>query len=229
MINTIFAMATAAVTPVLFSALSKLQNDEEQFNRSMFDMQKIICMLLLPAGVGLSAYRCLATDILFGSNWAEAAEIVGYISVTLALRTVFTSFYSSVYRAKGKFYIPLVLQLLSLVMMVPAYIFAAKRGFWELVHMRAIMNLNLIIPEMICLAVVCRISLYRTLRELSHPLVATLVMLVAIVGLQSIGDSVVWEVLSIAICICVYGGALLLFKEERKILQDFLRRIGRKA
>lgn len=225
MINSIFAMVISAITPVLFSALSKLQNETEEFNKTFLSTQKVLCLLLLPAGVGLSFYRNLATNILFGQGWSEAADIVGLISVTLALRTIFTSFYSSIFRAKGKFHIPLVLQLLSLAMMIPSYIFAARQGFWELVNMRALMNLNLIIPEMIAIYAVCKVTPWRTIKEMLPPIVATLIMACVIFVLQRLGTGVYWEAVSIAVCICVYFGALLLFEEERSAVMRFLKRI----
>ena len=100
------AIVTSAVTPVLFASLSKIQDDSLEFNRFFLSVQRTLCIFLMPMGAGLFFYRRLATYILFGNGWDEAADVVGIMAITIIMRTIFVSFYSDAYRAKGKFQVP---------------------------------------------------------------------------------------------------------------------------
>lgn len=216
-INSLFGLATAAVTPVMFSALSKVNDKDEEFNGFFLNVQKALCAFILPMGVGIFFYRDLVTSILFGSKWTEAANIVGIFSLTSALRIISISVYSEAYRAKGRFKLPLILQLIDLAILLPVCVISAKSGFWSLVYARSFVKLDLVIPEFICIWMVCGISVKRTAANLSHAFIAAFLMGIAIVVLQSYSRSVLWELISIAIAGSIYVGTLLLFKEERDL------------
>lgn len=49
----ITGIITAATTPVLFSSLSRLQNNEKDFNQMFFRFQKIVGILVFPIGMGI--------------------------------------------------------------------------------------------------------------------------------------------------------------------------------
>jgi PST family polysaccharide transporter len=224
-ITALFSIITASITPVLFSALSKLQNDSKEFNQLFLNVQKVLCTILLPLGVGIFFYRDFVTDILFGAQWSEAADIVGILALTTALRTVFISFYGDAYRAKGRFYLPLVLQLIDLLFLVPACIISVKYGFWSLVYVRAFVKLDLMIPEIIIVWFVCGITPKMTAKAMSHAIISTLTMVIEIKLLQNLFDSILWKITSIFISIVVYFGILFLFSTER---EQFLKPILKK-
>ena len=49
-VGQIMGLIIAATTPVLFSGLSKLQNDDEEFKRVFFKFQKYVSIILIPLG-----------------------------------------------------------------------------------------------------------------------------------------------------------------------------------
>ena len=69
-----FALVTSATTPVLFSALSRCQDDEVGFRDTFFKFQRMVALLIFPLGCGLFVYRELAVSILLGAQWLEAAD-----------------------------------------------------------------------------------------------------------------------------------------------------------
>ena len=228
-IVSIFTIITSALTPVLFSSLSKLQDDQKSFNAMFLKVQKSLSVFLIPLCAGVFFYRDLAVDILFGSGWKEAADIVGIMAVTTALRTIFVSFYGDTYRAKGKFYLPLILQIIDVAILVPSCMMAVRFGFWPLVYTRALVKLDLVVPEMIVVWKVCGITPIQTLKTVYHPLLATGCMILGILLLQSIGSSFIWSAISIAISVIIYFSVLFLFKEERRnLLMPFLQKLFRK-
>ena len=46
----------------------------------------------MPMGAGLFFYRRLATYILFGNGWDEAADVVGIMAITIIMRTILSAF-----------------------------------------------------------------------------------------------------------------------------------------
>ena len=222
----LFAIVTSALLPVLFSVLSKLQNDTEAFNKMFLNTQKMLAIFLFPLGIGVYLYRDFATEILLGASWQEAADIIGIMGLMTALRTVFISPYSDAYRAKGRFYLPLVLQVIDIVILIPVCVISVKLGFWTLVYARAFVKLDLLIPEIIFVWIVCKINPKMTLKALFPAILSTSVMTLVAIIIKDIVDSYVWQIVTILICIVIYFSVLFCFADERnKILIPFIDRI----
>ena len=62
-VGQITSIITAATTPVLFSSLSRLQNDREQFNEMFFKFQKLVGILIIPIGIGIFLFSDLITRV----------------------------------------------------------------------------------------------------------------------------------------------------------------------
>ena len=224
-------MIAAAVIPVLFVGLTKYQSDNKKFSNLFIQTQRMLAIILIPIGVGLFLFSDVAVMILFGNKWKEASQVVGITALTLALRTVYVSICSEAYRAKGLFNIPLLLQCADLCVLVPVCIISAKFGFWPLVYSRAFSRLVLIVPEFVLLKRVLDIDIRNQLKKQIPIILATVIM--GIVGLEvrTFSDSIVWQIISIFICIVIYFSALLgLFSSVRSELTqtNFFQRIKRK-
>lgn len=77
MVNAIMSLVTASIVPVLFSALSRLQEDDDKFRDMYFSVQKTVSIFILPLGVGVFVFRDLATRIVLGNKWLESSAIIG--------------------------------------------------------------------------------------------------------------------------------------------------------
>ena len=151
--------------------------------------------------------------------------IIAVSAASTALRTVFISLNGDVYRAKGHFKTPLVLQIVDIIITIPLCFFSLKDGFWTFVYVRAITKLVLILPEQILLRIKCNISMRRTAKNLLPCLVATGVMGVCAVLLHGAIDSIVYDVISIAICVIVYFGVLIISKSEREYIFGIIKKL----
>jgi PST family polysaccharide transporter len=195
------------------------------FKEMFLNTQKMIAIFVLPLGAGIYVYRDVITQIMFGDGWTEAANIVGIAAITTAIRTIYISFCVDAYRAKGKFKIPLLLQILDLAIMVPACLFTINHDFWLFVNVRSWIKLDLLIPEFILMWVVCKISFSRIVINTLPVIVSTIIMYIVAVGLRSISLTVTWSLVGISICIVVYFSVLCFFKEERKLIKNFLKNL----
>ena len=146
----------------------------------------------------------------------ESADIIGVTAVSIALRTVFVSIYSSAYQAKGRFRLTLWIQLIDLAVLIPVCMWAVHVGFWQLVYYRAFVRLVLIPVEIVFAWQVCSISIKDTVREVYQPFIATAIM--GIIGflIADIYASVWWKICSVFICIVAYFMCLFLNKRERE-------------
>lgn len=224
-ITSLFGMITSAIVPVLFSSLSKMQNDEKQFSSMYQETLKNVAIFVIPMGVGACVYSDFATSVLLGSQWTEATNIIAVSSISTALRTVFISLNGDVYRAKEHFKTPLVLQIVDIAVTIPLCLIALKTGFWTFVYVRAISRLLLIIPEALLLKTKCGISPKETVRNLAPCFFATVVMTVAAVLLHGISDSFVYQIASIAICAVIYFSVLMIKKSERAYLLGIVKSV----
>lgn len=223
MVNSLMAIITASITPILFSALSRLQNDEDAFISTFLSMHKIIAYLVFPIGVGVFLYRDLATNVMLGSQWIEASNIIGVWALTSAVRIVMTSTFSEAYRAKGKPKLSLFLQLIDLVFLVPTCIISVQYGFWSLVFARAFLRFDLIVPGLIVMGTIIHISSRKILENISRPLMCTAIMTMGALGLKSISNLSWWSIVSIGLCVVVYFISLLLI--DKDVASFFLKYI----
>lgn len=223
-ITSLFSVITAALTPVLYASLSRLQNDEKEFAKMFMNTQKLLCVFLLPLGLGIYLYRELATQIILGNKWNDATFIVGIMAIMIALRTIFVSINSEAFRAKGKFQLPLYMQLLDLAILIPTCIMSSKISFKALVYARAFVRMDLFLPELIALYCICKISPKDTMRNLMPSFVSALIMCLVSVGLQQVSRSLLWSLVSIIICVCVYFGVMFIFKSERMVIIGLLQK-----
>lgn len=221
-VNSLCSIVTAAVFPVLFVGLTKYKEDEKKFSDYFTQMQRNLTLLLLPLGVGCFLYRDFAVDIIFGDKWSEAANIFGIMMITSALRTIFVSICSDAYRAKKKLQIPLIMQIIDIIIIVPTCMVAAKYGFWVLVFVRAIIKLDLIIPEMWALKKMLKVDIVMQAKKLSPIFFSTIVMTFVCLFLKSFGESYLWNTISIFIAICVYFCIILLIPSSRNDLITLL-------
>lgn len=215
-VNGIFALISATVTSVLFVSLSKLQQDKKQMVQLFTSTQRMLAMLIIPMGVGIFLFRDLATGILLGSQWMEAAPIIGCWALASIFRICFVSLNSELYRASGHPKLPFLLQMLDLTILAPACLFGIRMGFWPFVMLRALLRLDLVIPNLIIMKKRYDVPLLSTYSKLLPSIAAALAMACAAVLLLQLVTGMVAQLACIAVCAGVYGAVLWLIPASRR-------------
>ena len=224
-VGQILGLITATTTPILFSSLSRLQNDDEEFKKFFYRFQKLVGMLVIPAGVGIFCFKELVTTILLGNQWVEAAGFIGLWGLTSSITIVFCYYASEVYRAKGRPKFSVLDQCLHLVVLIPTILIAVKYGFETLYIARSLVRLEAIVVSMILMYILSRISPLVMMKNLAPAFIATGIMAAAALLLRSVSDNMVWQFFSIAVCVAVYVGVMCLFPEERSLFREYSSRI----
>lgn len=224
-VGQITSIITAATTPVLFSSLSRLQNNDEDFKRMFFCFQKIVGILVLPIGMGIFLFRDFITSVLLGEQWLETADFIGMWGLTSAVTIVLSHYSSEVYRAMGRPKLSSLSQWLHIIVLWPTIFLTVQYGYDILCLSRSLLRLELIMVNLLIMYIVFRYSIVRMFSNIMPSLIASATMLLVLVLPQS---NNFWVTLCYMLLASVlYFAILLMFPKERNIcfnIKSILRR-----
>jgi PST family polysaccharide transporter len=193
-----------------------------------FKFQKLVGMLVIPLGIGIFCFRDLITQILLGSQWSEASNFIGLWGLTSAFTIVLSHYSSEVYRSLGKPKLSVLAQILHIVALCPAMLIAVKYD-WDVIYItRAIIRLELVLVNLAIMYYAVRISPRQMIGNIMPSTIAGLLMGVLGLALLSTGSSTIWSLTSVLICTAAYILIILLFKDERAVLLNFIERVKNK-
>lgn len=221
-VNAYMSLITSASMPVLFSALSRVQDDDDAFRCIYFRFQKTMALLVFPLGFGIFAYRRLATLILLGNQWMDTADFLGLWSLTSALNIIFSHLNSEAFRSKGKPRLSVLVQLLQLIVLIPVLLAFADSGYDAITIARSLVRLEMIVVSMMIMQSRFRINFAMVLKNVWPQFVSSVVMMCVGLFLQKAIENVFWELCSVLICAVVYLLCMLLIPDGRKQLSDIL-------
>ena len=217
-VGQIMGLIVSATTPVLFSSLSKLQNDNRELRRMFFSFQKIVGILLIPLGVGIFLFSDLITDILLGDQWGEASHFIGLWGLTSSITIVFAYYCSEVFRAKGKPKLSTLAQVVHMAFLIPTVLWAVSYGFDFLCDIRALVRLTLILINVIILYGLTGISFIAMVKNVLPSLVASMVMVIGVGALRRLGSGIYLQLSYCAVAAIIYSSVMMTFPKERDIL-----------
>lgn len=215
------SVITSATTPVLYSSLSRLQEDGELFKNLFFKFQKTVALLVFPLGAMIYIFRDYVTYLLLGSQWGEAAYFVGLWGVSSAIVIVFSNFCCDVYRAKGKpkliFYVHAVYNIVLVFMLY----FSVDKGFAFLCEMRTLCRIVLIGLNLFVMKKVVGITCLMMLRNV-FPSLMTSICIIIISFLLPSPQSLIYAVGYFTIYMLFYLFIITRYKSEKNIFSQIL-------
>lgn len=224
-VGQITSIITAATTPVLFSSLSRLQNDRDGFTAMFFKFQKLVGILVIPIGVGVFLFSDLITSILLGGQWMEASDFIGVWGLTSAITIVLAHYSSEVYRSIGKPKLSVLAQWLHIIVLWPVLLLFVNKGFEALYVARSLVRLELVVVQLSIMAIVVKMNVVRMFTNILPSALAASSML--LIRLFPMPETILLQFLYIVICMCIYFVVIFQFPEERKIcfnLKSMLKR-----
>lgn len=226
LVGQIMGMVTATTTPILFSALSRLQNNDKDFQDLFFRFQKIVGLLIIPLGVGMFLFSDLVTEIVLGSQWHEASGFIGLWGLTSAVVIVLSHYSSEVYRAKGKPKLSVLSQVLHIFFLWPTIIISVRYGFEALYISRSLVRLTGVVINLCIMGLVVKMPVGKMITNVLPTCFAAACMCLVILlpETTSIWLSIVYAI-GAAI---IYFVVIMLFPDERKTLLNIPRMIKNK-
>ncbi len=220
-VGQIMGLVTAATTPILFSALSRLQNDDKAFQEMFYKFQKLVALLVIPLGVGIYCYSDIVTSIL-GKQWLPASEFIGIWGLTSAVTIVLSHYSSEVYRSKGRPKLSVLSQFLHLIVLWPVVIISVRYGFEALYISRSLVRFEGVLVNLILMYALVRFSPLKMLQNISVPVIASVIMLDVSLLLKLVSTTLAWNIISILICIIVYFAVIYSIPSTRTVLLQFI-------
>lgn len=208
-VTSYMAIITSAITPVLFAALSRYQNDERNFRKTYYTFQRNAAVLIVPMGVGIFLFSDLVTNILLGEQWTEASGFVGLWGLTSAMAILFSNLPSEVFRSKGNPKLSLLMQVLHLAFIIPALLIAAQFSFRALYVTRSLVRIQIVVTAMLIMRYKYKFPILETIGNVMPMILSTAVMGVVGFVLERISGNMVWQLGSILVCVIVYFSVLL--------------------
>ena len=221
-VNQITSLITVTILPVLFSSLSRVQNDDEAFFELFLKFQRFTAIILIPLSVGMFVFKDLFTAIMLGSQWAEAIKFIGYLSLVQFIYVLTSNFASEVYRAKGKPIVSFMVQIVYVCIMGVLVYVGASKGFDCLCYVRILLFFIFAIMNLFTLAVLFHFNVLKILMNFFLPGICSSIMGFVGLLLLKINENLFLQILYIFLCVILYFGLLCCFPKERTILLSML-------
>jgi PST family polysaccharide transporter len=227
-VGQIVSIITAGILPVLMPSLSRVQNDFSEMRVLLLKFQKYMAIILLPLGVGIFMFSDLITAILLGEQWKEASNFIGLWGLMEVVTIIFARFCSVIYPAIGKPRISVLVQILHLVVLIPAVYIAVQYGFTALYWTRSLVRLEGVLVNIMFAYMLIQQSPWKMLKNILPEAFSAVVMGLVAYLLLSISNSILMSFVYIPICIVVYFGLLYIIPYERNIMMAIKDKIFNK-
>ncbi|MCD8290222.1 MAG: lipopolysaccharide biosynthesis protein [Prevotella sp.] len=228
-VGQIMNLVTASTTPVLFAALSRVQNDRKEFENIFYRFMKVVGIVVIPFGIGLFSYRQLAVDILLGDQWGDAIELFGLWALSNVVVIMLCHYCSEVYRSLGKPIYSVLSQVLYMLVMIPTVWVAVKYDFRSLYLSKVVVRFFGVFFNFGIMYFLVKMSPMKMVFTIAPSLLCAIAMAVVAYFLQMISTNILWRFTSIVICAAFYFAFLLIFPAERKICLNYGQKLLLKA
>lgn len=219
---------TAATTPILFSGLSRLQNDRKEFENLFFKFQKWVGLLVLPIGVGIFCYSDLIVKVMLGDQWGEACGFVGLWGLTSAITIVLSHYCSEIYRAMGKPKLSVLAQWLHIIALLPVVYWAAQKGYETLYVARSLVRFELILVNLVLTYYYIKLSPLKMVVNIIPELLGSCVILLCYYSFKAFSTGIVAEICSAFVAVILYISFICLFKTERNVIHSYVNKFLKK-
>lgn len=221
-VNDLLRIVSSSILPVTYAVIARLKDDRPQFDREVYRSQQIMAAVVLPMGVGVFLFRELATTIVLGSQWAEAATLLGYWSLSSCISVAFIYICDDVYRAVGKPKLSFYVHIATIVALVPAVLISAKLGYEVLIIVRPLLVIAGLIAREIALRKCTDISILHFVKNCLAPLLATGCMVLVGSLLKLVSTNMIWQFAVIALCVVVYFVVLYVLPGGKAVIRSLL-------
>ena len=217
-VTTVMAIATSSMAPVLFSALSRHQHNQVEFEKTFLTFQKYMALFLVPLGVGMFVYQDFIVEILLGPQWKLAGIVLGSWALSSSLVTAISYLISEAFRAKGMPNISFLAQMAHLFVLIPVIYVCVQYDFTTFVYARSIVRVQMIAVLLYLLAIYVGMNAWLVIRNIKSYIIASAVVGTGSYVLLHLHNSMIWTIFCICISLILYLVVLYLFPTERIIL-----------
>lgn len=221
-IGQIFSVVTSVSTPILYSSLSRLQENKEEFKNLFFKFQKIVGILVFPLGVVVFLFRDFITLVLLGEQWGEASLFLGLWGLTDSITIVFSHYSFEIYRALGKPLVSVFVQLFHAAFIVLCLCLFIHHDYDTICLVRTIVRFQGIIVNLIVLYILTNITIGKMIKNVFPSIFASVLVYTIFILFRGLITTVEANILGILSFFTLYLFFIMFFSSERKILLDVI-------
>ena len=220
-VGSITGIFVMSITPVMFSELSRCQNDDAEMKKTFHKYQRLSAIILIPLGIGFFVFKDLVTWILLGPQWNEAIDFIGIWGLMSTISIVFVNFCGIFYRSKGKAQIAMITQAIFLLILIPTVIFAVRHSFEVLYYVRSLIIFLQMLISFFVMRFLFGFKVLETLRNVFPSIFSAIIMGAVGYFLKNLISSYIWSFACVIICIIIYFTVLFAFPKTRKEIFGF--------
>jgi len=127
-VGMVFSTTLGPITPILYSAFCRLQNDRIAFVAQVSRAIKVMTAIALPVGVGLYLTGDNLAHVIFGDKWQGLGNVIAVFGLLQAFSFFLTGVTTEAYKASGRPDIFPKLYLFALTYYIPIYLWAVPKG-----------------------------------------------------------------------------------------------------
>ena len=228
LINSVVAIVTGAVNPIVFASLSRMQDNRDRFDSAFYSMQKYLGIAVVPIAVALFVYSDAVVGLYLGNQWLEASLFLGLYSLTSAFVVVFGHICSDAYRAMGRPKYSLIAQIGFLVFLIPGLLVGANYGFDVLSVSVPIARLaGCLVTHFLICKLLMRLSPLRMLWNMRWVYLAAIIVGgLSYAAVNTLGLGYWAQCGMFFVSVAGYLGLCFAFKDTRSTLVDLLKKFG---
>lgn len=214
-VNQIITLVSVSISNPMFSALSALKDNDEEFCNIFYKYIRSVGTLMIPLAVGMLLYNKLITSILLGAQWTSISGFVGFWGFANALTLIWGSYCNLVFNAKGKPQLSVLSSFLQLIVLIPTIIIGCQISFETLCFLRCLVRFEMIPVQALLIKFVMHMHPSKYFTQAVPSIICTAIMACVAILLKSISENLLWQIISIVICIGVYFTAhFILFSKQ---------------
>lgn len=223
-VNQCMSLIVVTTTPILFSSLSKLQDDRSEFKKLFFKFQRMVGLIVIPIGFGLYCYSDFVTKLLLGEQWLEASDFIGLWGLMSGISIVLSHYSSEVYRSLGRPKLSVIAQWLHIVVLCPVVVVSSEHGFDCLCICRSFIRFEMILVNLVIMHYIVGISSWKIISNVSDFIIAAgIISLLPLTISHLIPENNTVKILSIPICLILYFVVIFTKSDNRELFKMLIQ------
>lgn len=175
-VTSIMSLVTSSTSAPLFSALSRLQNDQSKLIDTFLNYTRAVAVFVIPLGVCIWLYSDVVTGVLLGSQWNDATNLVGMWGFASAICLVLGTYCNGLYNAVGMTRLSFFVQLVGIAVMVPVVIITSGYGYAVLCVGRVVSRFAIVLTQLVIMRSVFNVTPARFLSNVAVPAGCSILM-----------------------------------------------------
>lgn len=210
-VSQITSIISSSIINVLFTSLSSLKDDEQEYNNILFKFQRNVGLISMPLGVGIFIFRDTITYILLGSQWNDAVLLIGLWGFIICESIIFADFGATVLLSKGKPKNIVFTNIVQIMLIVIILTCIRGKEFYYLVIAVSLVRLQLPLMQLFWIIKFTDIKIKEMYSNLRFYIIPSISMGICGMILKSLYSSLIIDLIYIIICMSIYFILLYIF------------------